>query len=172
MKPHLTTPAVDREKRRNGAAGGAVSHVGHPPQATKRTRPGSGEPRLVLAKKHVWTHTLVLSGELDHRSAHALEAEIERLCGEGVTGITLDLRQLSYIDPIGVAVIAFRCGHCHRHGFDVGLIPGSSAVQEAFDQAGVSDALPFRRGDEHTGVPTGPATVVAEVMAAQNGHAT
>jgi ABC-type transporter Mla MlaB component len=78
----------------------------------------------------VWTHTLILTGELTHRSAHTLEMEIERLCGEGVTGITLDLRQLTSIDSIGAAVIAFRWGLCQRRGYS--------------EQAGLSDVLPFQ----------------------------
>jgi len=32
--------------------------------------------------------------------------ELERLCEEGLTGITLDLRELTYIVSTGVAVIA------------------------------------------------------------------
>ncbi|HEX4189209.1 MAG TPA: STAS domain-containing protein [Solirubrobacteraceae bacterium] len=108
-------------------------------------QPAPKERHLALADVEVklWTHTLVLTGELDRRSAHTLEAEIERLCSEGVTGITLDLRELSYIDWIGVAVIAFRCGHCKKRGCDFTLIPGSPSIQRAFDRVGVSDSLPF-----------------------------
>jgi anti-anti-sigma factor len=112
-----------------------------------REAPGGPKERhLALADVEVklWTHTLVLTGELDRRSAHTLEEEIERLCKEGVTGITLDLRELSYIDSIGVAVIAFRCGHCKKRGCDFTLIPGSSSIQRAFNRVGVSDSLPFQ----------------------------
>jgi anti-anti-sigma factor len=91
-------------------------------------------------------HTLVLTGSLDRSSVHTLEAEIERLCDEGVTGITLDLRQLADIDAFGVAVIAFRCGLCRRRGYDFALIRGSRAVQRAFEKAGVSELLPFDDG--------------------------
>jgi anti-anti-sigma factor len=108
---------------------------------------GPRERHLTLADVDVkpWTHTLVLTGELDRRSSHTLEAEIERLCREGVTGITLDLRKLAYIDWIGVAVIAFRCGHCKKLGCDFALIAGRPSIQRAFDRAGVSDSLPFVR---------------------------
>jgi anti-anti-sigma factor len=101
----------------------------------------------VLASVSVRTHTLILIGELDHRSAHALEAEIDRLCEEGVTGITLDLRELTYIDSIGVAVIAFRSGLCKRRGYDFALIPGSRLIQRAFEQSGASESLPFKEDD-------------------------
>jgi anti-anti-sigma factor len=91
-----------------------------------------------------WTHTLVLTGELTHRTAHALEIEIERLCEEGVTGLTLDLRGLTRVDPVGVAVIAFRGGLCERRGYGFELIRGSTGVQRAFAEAGVEELLPFR----------------------------
>jgi anti-anti-sigma factor len=156
MKRHLTTSAAGSETGRVGGSGGAVANRTHTAlKANGRTRSGVGEPRLVLASTSVWTHTLVLTGELDHRSAHALEAEIERLCEEGVTGITLDLRELTYIDSIGVAVIVFRCGHCRRRGFEFMLVPGPELVQGAFEQAGVIDSLPFQQPDG-AGAPAAP----------------
>lgn len=112
-----------------------------------RHQRASSEPRFVPARMGARPHTLVLTGELDRASAHALEAEIDRLCDEGVTGITLDLRQLTYIDSIGVAVIAFRCGLCQRRGYEVVLIPGSRFIHRAFEQAGVTDLLPFHEDE-------------------------
>ena len=118
--------------------GGATAPAEHK-QAAARER------HLALAETKLWTHTLVLTGELDRRSAPTLEAEIERLCREGVTGITLDLRELAYIDSIGVAVIAFRSSHCKKRGYEFTLIPGSASIQRAFQRAGVRDSLPFQR---------------------------
>jgi anti-anti-sigma factor len=89
------------------------------------------------------THTLILTGSLDRGSVRQLEKEIERLCEDGVTGITLDLRELTYIEAIGVAVVAFRCGLCLRRGYDFALIRGPRIVQRAFEQAGLSELLPF-----------------------------
>jgi len=96
---------------------------------------------VALASVPDRTHTLVVKGELHHRSAHALEAEIERLCEEGVTGITLDLRELAYIDSIGIAVIGFRSGLCKRRGYDFSVISGSRVIRRALDQAGVPEAV-------------------------------
>ena len=102
----------------------------------------SGGPGLSLATPSVWTHTLVLTGELDQGSAKTLEAEVERLCDEGVTGITLDLRKLTYIDSVGVAVIAFLCGLCRRRGYGFAVIPGSRLMYRTFEHAGVADLVP------------------------------
>jgi anti-anti-sigma factor len=116
-------------------------------EETRYTSPASSETRLMSASVSIREHRLILTGELDRRSAHALEAEIERLCEEGVTSITLDLRELRYIDPIGVAVIAFRCRLCQRRGFEFALIPGGRMIHRAFEQAGVAGLLPFQVDD-------------------------
>jgi anti-anti-sigma factor len=148
MKRHRATSAVSIS---TGNEDGAVASVANPtPTAVNQnahTQSALAEPHLKLASVNIRTHTLVLTGELDHRSAHSLEAAIERLCEDGVTGITLDLRELTYIDPIGVAVIAFRSGLCKRRGYDFALIPGSQSIQKAFDRAGVSDLLPFQEDE-------------------------
>jgi anti-anti-sigma factor len=126
---------------------GAISVPTHR-QTAAASRTGPAEPAIsdagfvptgLVAREH----TLILTGELDSTSAHALEAEIERLCEEKVTSITLDLRDLTYIDPVGVAVIAFRCGLCQRRGYGFTLIPGGRMIHRAFEQAGIAGLLPF-----------------------------
>ena len=109
-----------------------------------RAWPTRNQPDPLAESVSIWMHTLVLTGELTHHSAHTLEVEIERLFEMGVTGITLDLRQLTYIDPIGVGVIAFRSRLCRRQGHGFLLIPGPQSIQRAFEQAGVVDWLPFQ----------------------------
>ena len=113
----------------------------------KNTRIQPSEATFGPTAVSLRTHTLILTGALDGGSAHALEAEIERLCAEGVTGITLDLRELTYIDLTGVAVIAFRCGLCQKRGYDFALIPGSRFIHRVFERAGVTDLLPFQQDD-------------------------
>ena len=148
MKRHLTASAVSVGTRseRSGSAS-VTSRTRTAFDRDMRPRAASA-PNLKLADAKVWKHTLVLTGALDHHSAHKLEAEIERLCEEGVTSITLDLRKLTHIDPIGVTVIAFRCGLCKRRGFDFAVIPGSRVIHRAFERAGVTDLLPFTEESE------------------------
>jgi anti-anti-sigma factor len=157
MKPHLTASAVDIGSEHD-ALGGPPGRTPTAFNKNTRGKSGSSERNLVLASVSVRMHTLVLTGELDHRSAHALEAEIERLCEEGVTGITLDLRELTSIDSIGVAVIAFRCGLCKRRGYDFALIAGPASVHRVFEQAGVAELLPFQ--EEEVASPRPPALVL------------
>ena len=113
-------------------------------EKTEQIAPESSETGFVPSSVSIREHTLILTGELDASSAHALEAEIEHLCEEGVTSITLDLRELKYIDTAGVAVIAFRCRLCQRRGYEFALIPGGRMIHRAFEQAGVAGLLPFQ----------------------------
>jgi stage II sporulation protein AA (anti-sigma F factor antagonist) len=136
MEPNLTASAVSLRKRsEDGVKRGAA----HSRSRTSRAPSHRKERHLTLASVPRRSHTLVVTGELHHRSAHALEAEIERLCEEGVTAIVLDLRELTYIDSIGIAVIAFRSGLCKRRGHDFAVISGSPVIRRALEQAGVSE---------------------------------
>ncbi len=143
MKRQSTASTIGIVARESGAqgggepAGGIAKRPRTPFSATTSVRPASVEREVALTSVDAWTHTIVLTGELTHRSAHTLEVEIEQLCAEGVTGITLDLRELSAIDATGVAVIAFRSGLCRRRGYEFALIPGSALMRRAFEQAGV-----------------------------------
>jgi anti-anti-sigma factor len=142
MERQLTTSPVSIGTRNEGATTAAAADLADAAfDRSTRIRPGRSGPALVLKSVSARMHTLVLTGELTYRSAHTLEVEIERLCEDGVTGITLDLRQLTYIDAIGVAVISFRSRLCQRHGYGFALIAGSRNVERAFEQAGASELL-------------------------------
>jgi anti-anti-sigma factor len=134
---------ADTVANQTQTASGGQTPSGRPVRARSLASDGGFVPTSVTTR----VHTLILTGELDRGSAYAFEAEIERLCEEGVTSITLDLRELTYIDPIGVAVIAFRCRLCQRRGYGFELIPGSRMIQRAFEQAGVAGQLPFKQDD-------------------------
>jgi anti-anti-sigma factor len=141
MNRHLTASPTKVGAREDRPPGAFTNTTFAALGASGDPRPTDGERNVALASVSEWAHTLVLDGPLTHRSAHALEVEIERLCASGVTGITLDLRELTQIDSIGVAVIAFRSGLCQRRGYEFGVIAGSRAVSRAFEQAGVAYLL-------------------------------
>jgi anti-sigma B factor antagonist len=147
MKRHLTTATMRHRGRGAPPVAGAGSDQPHPGFAiSRRPQPDRGEHAGELKGVRALEHTLVLTGELHHRSAHIVEEQIERICADGVTDITLDLRELTYIDSIGIAVIAFRWGLCRRRGYALTVIPGSRFVQRALEQAGVTDLLPLDGG--------------------------
>lgn len=142
MTHHLTLSTASQHARNRGDEVEAASD---------RTRASDGEtglsvaaqarPHLTLANTLVWRHRLILTGKLDYRSAPELEEEIECLCQEGVTILTLDLRQLEAIDSTGATVIAFRGAACKRLGHDFAVIPGSRVIHRALAEAGATDLL-------------------------------
>jgi anti-anti-sigma factor len=145
MERHLTTSTISiRTRNEQGAAGGLAQRAGAAFGGGMSAPSLGTEPSPAPEGASARAHTVILTGELTHRSAHALEVEIERLCEEGVSSITLDLRQLGRIDSIGAAVVAFRCGLCQRQGYGFSLIPGSRSIQRAFEQAGMIGLLPFQ----------------------------
>lgn len=88
-------------------------------------------------------HTLILIGDLNGNSTARLEAAIEGLCERAVAQIVLDLRQVTRLDGIGAAVIAFRSGWCERQGVELTLLPGPAHVQRTFEDSGLLDRLQF-----------------------------
>jgi len=149
MKRHLSLAASNRHAHDQGEETGTVAHQ-------RRAGAASGEPsgrvsarsRLQLAHGRTWRHTLILTGKLDLQSASELEEEIECLCQEGVTTLTLDLRQLNAIDFTGARTIAFRSALCKRRGHDFAVISGSGPVGRTLVEAGATDT-PAREPAEH-----------------------
>jgi anti-anti-sigma factor len=142
MKRHLTLSTTSQYARSQDDTAETVAD---------RARAGDGEislseaahvhPRPTPASVPVWRHKLILTGKLDYRSAPELEEEIECLCQEGVTTLTLDLRQLDEIDSTGVTAIAFRGTACKRQGHDFAVIPGSRVIRSALAEAGAANLL-------------------------------
>lgn len=142
MTHHLTLSTASQHARNQGDEVEAASN---------RTRGSDSEanlsvaahsrPQLTLASTPVWRHRLILTGKLDCRSASELEEEIECLCQEGVTILTLDLRQLDAIDPTGATVVAFCGAACQRRGHDFAVVPGSRVIHRALTEAGATDLL-------------------------------
>ncbi len=158
-----STVSIDGSKQ-EGAVGGTAERASQPSVEHRRGPEGQREgrkPRLALAAVSERTHTLILSGELTHRTAHALETELELVCAEGVRRITLDLRGLEQMDVIGASVIAFRSGLLKRHGVELALIPGSRQVHRALEQAGVPDLPPLEEED----ADLAPAAAIGEAGA-------
>jgi anti-anti-sigma factor len=142
MKLHLTSSTMSQYARTQDDTAEAVAD---------RSRAGDDEiglsgaaharPRLTRTSAPVWRHKLILTGRLDHRSAPELEDEIECLGQEGVTILTLDLRQLDAIDSSGATAIAFRGTSYRRQGHDFAVITGSSVIRHALTEAGAANLL-------------------------------
>jgi anti-anti-sigma factor len=142
MQRHLTVSTMSQHALDQGDTTNAV---------TNRTPVGDGQtsqsettyarPQQTFPSEPAWRHKLILTGKLDHRSASELEDEIECLCEEGVTTLTLDLRQLDAIDSTGVDAIARRGAVCKMRGHDFVVIPGAGVIHRALAEAGAADLL-------------------------------
>ena len=141
MKGQLTSSRIGRDARKAGSqdpgSPGNASSWPRTPFALRPVAHRRNDRDMALTSVGVWRHTIVLTGALTNRTAHELEIEIEQRCADGVTAITLDLRELTYIDPIGVAVIAFRSRLCKRRGYEFAVVAGSPMMRRALVQAGV-----------------------------------
>ena len=91
-------------------------------------------------------YELRISGELDLGGAPALENSVRPLCENGARTLTLDLRDLIFIDSTGLAAVVLASVVCEKHDCRCELIPGPRQVQRLFEIAGLLDALPFRDG--------------------------
>jgi anti-sigma B factor antagonist len=89
-------------------------------------------------------HRLGLVGELDIASAPTLQATIERICADGARAITLDLRDLTFIDSSGLYIVISASKQCEELGYDFLLIPGAEHIQRLFKLTGLLDRLPFQ----------------------------
>lgn len=151
MTHHLTlSTASQHAHNQSDEAQAASNRTGTSDGGANSSVAVHSQPYLTLVSPPVWRHKLILTGKLDYRSASELEDEIECLCQEGVTNLTLDLRHLEAIDPTGAMVVAFCGAACRRRGHDLAVIPGSHVIHGALTEAGAADLL-----DRHDGVVCG-----------------
>lgn len=142
MKRHLTLSTTSQHVRnQDDKAEAVVGRTRPSDDETSLSEAAHARPRLTPASAPVWRHKLILTGKLDYHSAPELEEEIECLCEEGVTILTLDLRQLDAIDATGVTAIALRSTACKRRGHDFAVIPGSGVISRALAEAGAANLL-------------------------------
>lgn len=151
MKRHLSLAASNRHVHDQGEVTETVAGRRRSAAAAgKLSGRVSARPRLQPAHGRSWRHTLILTGKLDWQSASELEEEIECLCQEGVTTLTLDVRQLNAIDFTGARTIAFRSALCKRRGHDFAVIAGSGLIGRTLVDAGAMDTLTGEPAEHHS----------------------
>lgn len=121
MKRHLRLSTTDPQARDDEAAETGMTHMISGAVAGAAPR----RAHLALVRPRPWTHTLVLRGSLDERSAPDLEDEIECLREEGVTNLTIDLRQLDVVDASVMAVVAAQEAAFRRSGRHLSVLPAA-----------------------------------------------
>jgi len=89
--------------------------------------------------------TLSLAGELDMANAATLETELDRAAGAGASPITVDMRELEFIDSTGIAALVAAHRRLNAHGGErIRLVRSrASAVRRVMDLTGLDTELPF-----------------------------
>jgi anti-anti-sigma factor len=144
MKSHLLTSSsmtTGHAHNQDRTAEVAAHSAGIGDRDAGRAQAPRARGHLTLASTPAWRHKLVLTGRLNHRTAVELEDEIECLCEEGVTILTLDLRQLDSIDSLGARAIGLYGMVCKRRGRDFTVIAGSPVVHRTLAEAGAESLL-------------------------------
>jgi anti-sigma B factor antagonist len=86
---------------------------------------------------------LALAGELDSQNAETLAAEIART--KAASGnLTIDLRELAFIDSTGIALLVSVFRRFNGGGDRLRLVPSrSDAVRRVMELTGLDRTLPF-----------------------------
>jgi len=87
---------------------------------------------------------LAISGEIDMRTAPALEAALNDACALAST-IELDLHDVSFIDSTGIRTILDAKATCAAHDVELLMVPSRHpAPRRVFELSGLLDRLPWR----------------------------
>jgi anti-anti-sigma factor len=83
-----------------------------------------------------------LSGDLDLSSSPHFEQALARVLATPPPRVTIDLRELAFVDSCGLRAILTAQRECEQASCALTLIAGEQA-QRLFDLTGVSDSLPL-----------------------------
>ncbi len=88
--------------------------------------------------------TVELAGELDMANAATLATELEQAESDGAKAITVDLRQLEFIDSTGIAVLVAAHRRANVDGEHLRFVRSRAiGVQRVMDVTGLDKELPF-----------------------------
>ena len=83
------------------------------------------------------------AGELDLATVPVVIDHLSELQAAGVKHLTLDLRDVSFLDSTGVQMILVWDARSRAEGFAFSLVAGSPSVQRLFDVTGLTERLNF-----------------------------
>ena len=84
------------------------------------------------------TLTVYLTGELDHRMAEALRAELDALLEDArIRRLVFDLRDLEFMDSSGIGLVIGRYKRMLRRGGSVAVTEPGARVDQIFRMSGI-----------------------------------
>ena len=84
-----------------------------------------------------------LVGELDLAEVGPLQVEFDRLCANGLSGLTVDLSELDFLDSTGLHLLMKLRGRCEGQNLPLTLVPGPPSVQRLFQITGTDEQFTF-----------------------------
>jgi anti-sigma B factor antagonist len=82
-------------------------------------------------------------GELDLATVDLVEEQLRELRAAGFTAVTLDLREVRFLDSTGLRMILLWDADARADGFAFRLIAGPPAVRRLFDLTRTTERLDF-----------------------------
>ena len=98
--------------------------------------------RLELHHDH-GSSVISLRGELDLASSGALEEELVRVLASDAEQIVVDLRELDFMDSMGLGVLIKAHQGAQEAGKRLSLVRGGQQVQRLLELTGVAEQLNF-----------------------------
>jgi anti-anti-sigma factor len=91
------------------------------------------------------TLNVSVTGELDLQTVHVLSEHLEESVGREITRLTLDLRELAFMDSSGLRFLIELNDRARQHGWQLRLIsPRHEAAALVLRVTGADAALPFQ----------------------------
>jgi len=85
--------------------------------------------------------TVTVRGEIDVASAPALRNTLHAVCEEGVTSVTVDLRQVTFLDSSALGVLVGALRRCRERDSRFQLVVDSPRLRKIFEITGLNSVF-------------------------------
>ncbi|HEX3510902.1 MAG TPA: STAS domain-containing protein [Solirubrobacteraceae bacterium] len=86
---------------------------------------------------------VAVCGEIDIATAPQLRAALTSVCGSGAQDIVLDLREVTFLDSVGLRELIRAVDTCDEHAAKLSLVT-SPTVERLLEVTGLVSALPLQ----------------------------
>jgi anti-anti-sigma factor len=95
------------------------------------------------------TLNVSVTGELDLRTVEVLSQHVEQALGQQITALTLDLRELAFMDSSGLRFLIELNDRARQQAWQLRLVaPKHEAAALVLRVTGADAALPFQEGSD------------------------
>ena len=92
-------------------------------------------------------HRLVLAGDLDLAATYDLEPALARALEAGTRRVVIDMREVGFMDSMGLRSILAAKELCAEHGAELAVIPNPEVLR-IFEVTGLVDEVPWHDPSE------------------------